>query len=150
MEENAKDVYRIGISIILISVLISISAGVIFYTNKWIAEINNQKALRIKLQEEADVYKFESMKEVSGDDIVEFINRYDTKYDYYIYTRANGPDAIEISKERSNSNPTIADYIWSEDYLVNTVFRNNLSDTYIVETTKENDVTLYYTFRPKD
>lgn len=133
--EELQDVIRLAMNMTamgifcLIVFFLSITARHLYRRESW---ITNQGEL---LRNEATDYLFEHGESVSGNDIVEFILKYDNKYDYYItintktypithdlyLTYLQNPGTVEF--------PTI---LWTQDYLVNKVMKDNIYSDFFV------------------
>ena len=107
LSEEALDVSKIGMELLVTSVFIAIVVGLMFYGQRWYAKEEYYKYQTSYMNETADNWTFESRAlkaedvyntannlsdikagmKVTGDDIVNFILRNDAKYNYYIKTK---------------------------------------------------------------
>lgn len=139
-KEELQDVIRLAINMIAMGIfcvilffLFSIARH-LYQREEW---ITNQGEL---LRMEADDYLFEHGENVSGNDIVEFILKYDNKYDYYItidaktYSITNEQYLIHLQNPGMVEFPTI---LWTQDYLVNRVMRDSIYNNFLVTIEKE-------------
>lgn len=108
---------------------VSITARNLYNREAW---ITNQGEL---LKSEAGDYLFEHGENVSGNDVVEFILKYDNKYDYYItlnsktYPITNEQYLYYLKNPGTVEFPTI---LWTQDYLVNKVMKDNIYNNFLV------------------
>lgn len=133
--EELQDVIRMAVNMAAMGIFciilffLSITARHLYSRE---ALITNQGEL---LRNEAADYLFEHGERVSGNDIVEFILKYDNKYDYYItindktYPITNELYLTYLQNPGTVEFPTI---LWTQDYLVNHVMRDNIYDNFLV------------------
>jgi hypothetical protein len=133
--EELQDVIRTALNMAAMGVFcvilffLSITARKLYYRESW---ITNQGEL---LRNEASDYLFQHGESVSGNDIVEFILKYDNKYDYYItikektYPITNDQYLIYLQNPGTVEFPTI---LWTQDYLVNKVMKDNIYNDFLV------------------
>ncbi len=134
-KEELQDVIRLAMNMTAMGIFcvilffLSTTARHLYQREAW---ITNQGEL---LRNEAADYLFEHGENVSGNDIVEFILKYDNKYDYYItintrtYPITNEQYLIYLQNPGMVEFPTI---LWTQDYLVNRVMRDNIYNNFIV------------------
>ncbi len=134
-KEELQDVIRLAINMAAMGIFcvilffLSTTARHLYNREAW---ITNQGEL---MRNEAADYLFEYGESVSGNDIVEFILKYDNKYDYYItigdktYPITNDLYLTYLQNPGSVESPTI---LWTQDYLVNRVMKDNIYDNFIV------------------
>lgn len=149
LSDSALDTIKMGVVCALFAALFAALVPAAYMARHWYIEVENRQSQTEYMKDMSDAYMFEQKKEVSGNDIVEFILKNDAKYDYYI--TVNG-STYPVTKKKSE-NLLIAgknSNIWSEDYLLNTVFlHNSIYDSYDVEPVRNNDETLSYKFYQK-
>jgi hypothetical protein len=133
--EELQDVIRLAVNMAAMGIFciilffLSITARHLYNREAW---ITNQGEL---LRNEAADYLFEHGESVSGNDIVEFILKYDNQYDYYITIDAK---TFPITNDLYLSylqNPGLAEFptiLWTQDYLVNKVMKDDIYDNFFV------------------
>lgn len=133
--EELQDVIRLAVNMAAMGIFciilffLSITARHLYNREAW---ITNQGEL---LRNEAADYLFEHGECVSGNDIVEFILKYDNQYDYYITIDAK---TFPITNDLYLSylqNPGLAEFptiLWTQDYLVNKVMKDDIYDNFFV------------------
>lgn len=133
--EELQDVIRMAVNMAAMGIFcvilffLSITARHLYNRE---AMITNQGEL---LRNEAADYLFEHGERVSGNDIVEFILKYDNKYDYYItinekiYPITNELYLSYLKNPGTVEFPTI---LWTQDYLVNHVMKDNIYDNFLI------------------
>lgn len=166
MSEEALDVSKIGIELLVTSIFIAIVVGLMVYGQRWYAKEEYYKYQTAYMNETADNWTFESRAlksedayntaknlsdiktgmKVTGDDIVNFILRNDAKYNYYIKTKVRDPYVIKRGDDVTH---------YTEDYLLNKVGfgidnqngnSDGLSQKYYVRVIKDNDEVDGYIF----
>lgn len=145
-QEELHDVIRLAISMAAMGVFclvlffLSITAGHLYKREAWIV---NQGEL---LRNEAADYLFEHGENVSGNDIVAFILKYDNKYDYYITIREKTYPITHDMYLTYLQNPALVEFptiLWTQDYLVNKVMKNNIYDDFYVTIDKSQARKIY-------
>lgn len=133
--EELQDVIRLAVNMAAMGIFciilffLSITARQLYNREAW---ITNQGEL---LRNEAADYLFEHGESISGNDIVEFILKYDNQYDYYITIDAK---TFPITNDLYLSylqNPGLVEFptiLWTQDYLVNKVMKDNIYDNFFV------------------
>lgn len=146
LSESAVDVIKMGVTCAVFALLFIAMVPLALTTRHWYMAVENRQSQTGYLNSLSDTYTMEQKGEVTGNDIVEFILKNDSRYDYYItvngstypVTRKKAESFLKAGKETS---------IWSEDYLMDTVFLNNsIFDSYKVVTVWMNDETVSYKF----
>ncbi len=166
MSEEALDVSKIGMELLVTSIFIAIVVGLMVYGQRWYAKEEYYKYQTTYMNETADNWTFESRAlksedayntaknlsdiktgmKVTGDDIVNFILRNDAKYNYYIKTKVRDPYVIKRGDDVTH---------YTEDYLLNKVGfgidnqngnSDGLSQKYYVRVIKDNDEVDGYIF----
>ena len=132
MHNEVEDTIRIGIEGIIMSVLASLIVVIVLFSYDLFTRADDTKYIRQSVEEKADTYIFESGQNVSGTDIMDFILKYDAKFDYYINI---GAHTYAITQERDtayavSSGLKEGGYLYSTDYLMNTVF-NSTNNSYL-------------------
>ena len=133
--EELQDVIRLAINMAAMGVF----CVILFFLSITARHLYNREALITNqgelLRNEAADYLFEHGERVSGNDIVEFILKYDNKYDYYItisektYPITNELYLTYLKNPGTVEFPTI---LWTQDYLVNQVLKDNIYDNFLV------------------
>ena len=146
--EELQDIIRLAANMAamaafcIILFFLSITAKQLYRREAW---ITNQGVL---LRNEAADYLFEHGEKVTGNDIVEFILKYDNKYDYYISVDEK---TFPITNDRYLyylQNPGIVEFptiLWSQDYLVNDVMKDDIYNNFLV-TIDKSDIRKVYKF----
>jgi hypothetical protein len=133
--EEIQDTIRLAVNMASMGIFcvilffVSITARNLYNREAW---ITNQGEL---LRSEAGDYLFEHGETVSGNDVVEFILKYDNKYDYHItinnktYPITNEQYLYYLQNPGTVEFPTI---LWTQDYLVNKVMKDNIYNNFFV------------------
>ena len=107
---------------------------------------DERDALKKYMETESDKYLFQHAEHVYGTDIIAFIIKYDATFDYYI-TLSNGK-RYSITKDYAKSlreNGKDGNIIWSQEFLTNTVFLDNVYNEFSVEVSVDaSGDTIYY------
>lgn len=148
-EEISVETMKMGVTCAVFAILFACLIPVATISRHWFVEAENRNSQTGYLETLSDAYMLEQKKEVSGNDIVEFILKNDARYDYYITVNGN-TYPVTVKKSESlmlsgkNSN------IWSENYLMDNIFiRNTIYDSYSVVPVRSNDETIAYKFYQK-
>lgn len=145
-KEEIQDVIRLAINMTAMGIFcvilffLSSAARHLYQREAW---ITNQGEL---LRSEAADYLFEHGENVSGNDIVEFILKYDNKYDYYITISERTYPITHEQYLIYLQNPGMVDFptiLWTQDYLVNRVMRDNIYNNFIVTIEKNHSRKTY-------
>lgn len=168
MENESVDVSKLGVEMIVIAVLLATMVTFAFYANNLFSKEEYRKYQTQYMNETSENWTFESRAEkaenayysngkklsvitddmkVTGNDIVNFIIKNDTKYNYYIYPEAHGiqPESSRTHKllRDTASNGTTNRY--SEEYLLNMIRSNNdntnLTTKFYIKVIRQNDET---------
>ena len=146
--EEIQDVIRLALNMASIAIFCIIltflysSAKNLYKNEAW---ITNEGEL---LRNEAADYLFEYGENISGNDIVEFILKYDNKYDYYIMVNGRTypiTNDVYLSYLQNPETVETANTLWSQDYLVNKVMKDKIYDNFFV-TIDESKVRKIYRF----
>lgn len=149
LSDESLETMKIGVTCAVFAILFAALVPLFFVARGWYMEAENKLSETGHMKTLSDSYIMEQKGEVTGNDIVEFILKNDSLYDYYI--TVNG-STYPITKKKAESlllsgNDTC---IWSEDYLLDTVFLNHsIYDTYSVVPVRNNDETISYKFYQK-
>lgn len=147
--EELQDVIRLAINMTAMGIFcvllffLSVTARHLYNREAW---ITNQGEL---LRNEAADYLFEHGEKVTGNDIVEFILKYDNKYDYYITLKDKTYPITNELYLTYLQNPGMAEFptiLWTQDYLVNDVMKDNIFDNFSV-TIDKSQIRKIYTFK---
>lgn len=174
LENEAVDISKLGIEIIVISVLLTTVVIFALYSRFLFSKEEYRKYQTRYMNETSENWTFESRAEkaekayyadgnsltavtdnmkVTGNDIVNFIIKNDTKYNYYIYPEAHG---IQSESERTHkllrdSTSTGISNRYSEDHLLKMIRSNNdntnLATKFYVKVIRQNDETDTLIFR---
>lgn len=134
-KEELQDVIRMAINMASMGIFcvilffLSITARHLYAREAWITNEGE------RMRNEAADYLFEYGENVSGNDIVEFILKYDNKYDYYITIDNKTYPITNDLYLYYLQNPGIVDFptiLWTQDYLVNKVMKDNIYDNFLV------------------
>lgn len=133
--EELQDVIRLAINMAAMGIF----CVILFFLSITARHLYNRESLITNqgevMRNEAADYLFEYGENVSGNDIVEFILKYDNKYDYYItineetYPITNELYLTYLQNPGTVEFPTI---LWTQDYLVNDVMKDNIYGNFFV------------------
>lgn len=146
LSENALDSMKMGVTCAVFAILFAAMIPLALSARHWYMVAENRQSQTGYLHDISESYIMEQKKEVSGNDIVEFILKNDSKYDYYITVNGN---TYPITKKKAENllKAGKETCIWSEDYLMDTVFLNHsVYDNYKVVPVQMNDETVGYNF----
>lgn len=149
LEDSSVETMKMGVVCAVFAILFTSLIPLAVISNHWFIEAEGRKSQTGYLEAMSDAYMLEQKKEVSGNDIVDFILKNDAKYDYYI--TVNGVTyPITVKKSESLLLAGKEGNIWSESYLMDTVFLNNsIYDSYNVVPVRVNDEATAYKFYQK-
>jgi hypothetical protein len=144
--EELQDIIRLA----TYTASIAIFCIILFFLYNTAKDLYNKEAWITNegelLRNEAADYLFEYGEKVVGNDIVEFILKYDNKYDYYItvggrtYPITNDLYLIYLQNPGTVESPTI---LWTQDYLVNKVMKDKIYDNFLVTIDKSQVKKIY-------
>lgn len=149
LSESVSDTLKMGVSCAVFAILFAFLIPIAVTTGHWYMAAENRKSQTDYLNSLSETYMMEQKREVTGNDIVEFILKNDSRYDYYI-TVHGSTYPVTVKKAEGFLQAGNDTCIWSEDYLLDTVFTNNsIYDSYRVEPARMNDETVGYQFYQK-
>lgn len=167
-ENEAVDVSKLGVEMIVIYVLLATVVTFAFYANHLFSKEEYRKYQTQYMNETSENWTFESRAEkaenayysngnslsavtddmkVTGNDIINFIIKNDTKYNYYIYPEAHGiqPESSRTHKLLRDTASTGTTNRYSEEYLLNMIRSNNdntnLTTKFYIKVIRQNDET---------
>lgn len=147
VSSEITDASGMGITVIITTVMIIMMVFGCVGAKEWYATRDEYEIHKTEVQRTADTYKFETVAEVTGDDIVEFMLRYGLEYNYKVYTthRRNGVvfslAQIRNTVQNTNKYPSLEEAIlemFSEDYL-SLIFSNDIYGKYKIYAVKADD-----------
>lgn len=147
VSSEITDASGMGITVIITTVMIIMMVFGCVGAKEWYATRDEYEIHKTEVQRTADTYKFETVAEVTGDDIVEFMLRYGLEYNYKVYTthRRNGVvfslAQIRNTVQNTNKYPSLEEAIleiFSEDYL-SSIFSNDIYGKYKIYAVKADD-----------
>ena len=106
MPAESENAVRIGIEATCTAVLLALVVIISIFAQRWYVRMENYIGTKDAIQEQADVYKLESIGKVSGVDVIEFIIQYDSYYDYYITTKSTVSSLEDISNKYTHLTDT--------------------------------------------
>lgn len=165
MEDEAVDVSRLGIELLVTSVFIALTVSLMFYGKRWFAKEEYYKYQTAYMKESAENWTLESRAtnaeytflnsaakttnekladipadmKISGDDIINFIVRNDARYQYYIRTKTRD---TKIEREDADARKYTESYLLDTAGLgirASTTQQDGLSSKYYVKIIKKND-----------
>lgn len=143
---SAVETIKMGITSAVFAVLFAVIVPMAFTAEKWYMEAENRKSQTGHMKTMADSWMMEQKGSVAGNDIVEFILKNDSRYDYYVIV-GDATYPITVKKAESLFSEGKDVCIWSEDYLMEHVFLNHtIYDSYRVVSVRANDETIAYKF----
>lgn len=107
-------------------------------------------ALKTMISTESDKYFFEYAEHIYGSDLIAYIIHYDATHDYYVSLKDGRQ--YEITKEYAKqlrAEGKDGNIIWSQDYLTNTVFIDNVYSEFHVNTSVKTDGSIDYLISQK-
>lgn len=147
MEKESTEMIRVGIEAALVTVVLICIIGMTIAGKSWYARERESEYIKLRIAKSADAYFLESGIALSGSDIVEFILKNDALYDYYIQL---GPSQnYSITKavaENLNQNGENGSLLWSQAYLTDIVFKDNIYQTFTSTPERVNGDTIAYRF----
>lgn len=148
MENETQSALEIGIEAIMGALLVFAAATLIFFGKQWYSDETAFEYTKQDISMLAAEYSMTNRDSVTGADIVEYILKHGSSYDYTIVTYQTWPITKEYAKYlyRNNKN---GGYIWTENYLTESVFNNKLTDEFLVTPTYSNGEIIAYTFKRK-
>lgn len=144
--DHATDAARMGIVCAAFAILFASIAGMAFTVRRWFYAADLREGQTVYMKALADAYIMEQQGDVSGNDIVEFILKNDSRYDYYIVADGITYKITKaVAEELLLSSPKVC--LWSGDYLLREVFTGDrIYDFYRVVPERTNDDTDAYWF----
>ena len=143
MEKESQSVVQMGLEAILGAFLLFGAIVLLLFGKSWYSDEANKKNIQEDISVTATTYTMFDRELVSGSDIVEFIIKHGSIYDYYIQTYNI---EMEITKTRAK-NETESNgngwKIWTERYLIENVFANTLSEDFTVTVLRDINGELY-------
>ncbi|MFT4144400.1 MAG: hypothetical protein QM644_08065 [Mobilitalea sp.] len=148
MEKETQSVFEMGIETAVGALLLFISVTLILFGKRWYFD---EAAFEYSKQDVAMVaaeYSMTNRESVTGADIVEYILKYGSTYDYKIVVYQTWSITKEYAKYLYSNNKN-GGYIWTENFLTESVFNNRLTDEFTVAPTYSNGEIIAYTFTKK-
>lgn len=119
-----------------------------FFGQKWFAEEETQGYVKEDVAMVAAEYSMINRESVTGADIVEYILKYGSAYDYTVATYRTWKITKDYAKSLYANNQN-GGQIWTENYLTGSVFNNRLADEFTVEPTYSNGEVIAFSFTMK-
>jgi hypothetical protein len=159
----STDAFRTGFIAIMHGLLFFILLVLIVLGRREYAAVSDFQNAEADLSNRADTYRMETVGVVSGEDIVEFILKNDIMYDYYICT-STGKEPLsteEVAELSENGNASARGFIaitkgryqrnhdlsmWSADYLIDSVLRTTVGNSFRVVPYADDDGVYAYSF----
>ena len=148
MEKEMTSVLEIGAEAVVGTLLLFFAVTLILFGKQWYSDEVNYQGSKEDVAKAAEEYAIIDRDSVTGADIVEYILKYGSTYDYIIdtYQKWYITKDYALSLYRKNKNGGI---IWTENYLTESVFNNRLTDEFTVTAHYLNDEIIGYTFTRK-
>lgn len=148
--DNIYDLYIFGFELLALGVLALILTMFTFsskelYTSK--EQLEDKKSAIKALSED---YHFRYGDDIHGSDVVAFILKNNAEYDYY-FDFLDGSQ-VEITAEQVEALYRAGEsfsFLWSQDYLTNTVLKDRIYDEYLVRCEEGDDHRLDYYIEQK-
>lgn len=149
MERETQSVLEMGLEAAVGALLLFWSVTLILFGKQWYSDESVFENSKEDISMAAAEYSMINRESITGADIVEYILKYGSTYDYTIVTYQTWPITKEYAKYlyRNNQN---GGYIWTENYLTESVFNNRLTDEFTVTPVYSNGEIIAYTFTRKD
>lgn len=148
MEREGQSVLEMGLEAAIGALLVFLSVTLILFGKQWYSDEAEYQNSKEDISMIAAEYSMTNRESVTGTDIIEYILKHGSAYDYTIVTY----QTWSITKDYAKSiymNHQNGGYIWTENYLTESVFNNRLTDEFTVEPTYSNDVITAFTFTKK-
>lgn len=144
--DSALDTIKMGIVCAVFGVFFLAMVPLARTAEAWYVRASDRQSQTGHMKVLADSYMMEQKAEVTGNDIVEFILKNDSMFDYYI--TVNGSTYPVTRTKAQNLLAAGEDAcVWSEEYLLENVFLNHtVYDSYQVVPVRMNDETVSYKF----
>lgn len=148
MEKETQSVLEMGLEAAVGALLVFISVTLIFFGKQWYSDETNFESLKQDISMIAAEYSMINRESVTGADIVEYILKYGSTYDYTIVVYQTWSITKEYARYlyRNNLN---GGYIWTEIFLTESVFNNRLTEEFTVAPTYSNEEIIAFTFTKK-
>lgn len=148
MERETQKGYEMGIEASVGALLLFLSVTLLLFGIQWYSDETSFEYSKEDISMVAAEYSMTNRDSVTGADIVEYILKYGSTYDYTIVIYQTWP----ITKEYARylySNGKNGGHIWTENFLTESVFNNRLTDEFIVKPTYSNAEIIAFTFTKK-
>lgn len=141
MEREMTDTTEMGIEAVIGAVFLFACVTFFVFGRQWYsAEIQHENN-KSDMAKTASEYAMLSRESVTGAEIIEYILRYGSIYDYTIYT-GGVPYRLTKAAARAQNKYNL----WSEKYLSEVVFADRLTQQYTVEPVYSNEEVYAFIF----
>lgn len=148
--KESKEVLHLAIEITVFAAMCIFLVVLTNITRNMYSAKNERDALKAMISSESDKYFFEYAEHIYGTDLIAYIVRYDATHDYYISFK-DGRE-YEITKDYAKglrAEGKDGNIIWSQEYLTNTVFIENVYNEFNVDTSIKTDGSIDYLISQK-
>ena len=138
--QEIEDIIIMALEMLMMGVLCTILVLLTITSRNLYVTREKQENNKDELTRISEEYFFEHSEHILGTDVINFILRNNVEYDYY-FTFRDGT-AFEITGEVVEDLHDAGEdftYLWSQDYLTNTIFRDTVYQDFDVEKRKLED-----------
>ncbi len=147
---EVNDIVTAAIELVMFGVLCVLLVYFAFSARNMFSYHEDQIALQNEIKFQSAQYFFKYGEHIYGTDVIEFITKYDANFDYIIKFK-NGK-TYEITKAYASelrSKGQDSNTLWSQEYLTNEVFLDNVYKEFVISTVDQGDNKLEYYINEK-